>query len=75
MKLTKSQLKQIIKEEISGINLNEEIDSSAIRAFFTEEEWEAIDEALAEYQDQGDDEAELADSIGDKVRALFQGGV
>ena len=42
-----------------------------IRNFFTEDEWDAIDSALADYQDYGDKEAELMSSIGDKMYNLF----
>ena len=42
-----------------------------VRAFFTENEWDAIDSALADYQDYGDKEAELMSSIGDKMYNLF----
>ena len=42
-----------------------------IRNFFTEDEWNAIDSALADYQDYGDKEAELMSSIGDKMYGLF----
>jgi len=42
-----------------------------VRQFFTENEWNAIDSALADYQDYGDKEAELMNSIGNKMYALF----
>ncbi len=42
-----------------------------VRDFFTEDEWNAIDSALADYQDYGDKEAELMSSIGDKMYNLF----
>ena len=43
-----------------------------IRSFFTETEWEAIDSALADYQDYGDNEAELMSSIGEKMTEMYQ---
>ena len=43
-----------------------------IRSFFTETEWDAIDSSLADYQDYGDNEAELMSSIGDKMHELFK---
>ena len=43
-----------------------------VRAFFTENEWDAIDSALADYQDYGDNEAELMSSIGDKMYQKFK---
>ena len=42
-----------------------------VRQFFTQDEWDAIDSALADYQDYGDKEAELMNSIGNKMYALF----
>ena len=42
-----------------------------VRQFFTEDEWNAIDSALADYQDYGDKEAELMNSVGNKMYALF----
>tara|TARA_Y100000356_G_C11024436_1_gene165163 strand:- start:81 stop:248 length:168 start_codon:yes stop_codon:yes gene_type:complete len=46
-------------------------DYNTVRNFFTEDEWNAIDSALADYQDYGDKEAELMSSIGDKMYNLF----
>ena len=43
-----------------------------IRSFFTEDEWNAIDSALDDYQDYGDNEAELMSSIGDKMYQMFK---
>ena len=43
-----------------------------IRSFFTEDEWNAIDSALADYQDYGENEAELMSSIGDKMYEMFK---
>ena len=43
-----------------------------IKSFFTEDEWNAIDSALADYQDYGDNEAELMSSIGDKMYQMFK---
>ena len=42
-----------------------------IRNFFTEDEWNAIDSALADYQDYGTKEAELMNSVGNKMYQLF----
>ena len=42
-----------------------------IRNFFTEDEWNAIDSALADYQDYGEKETELMNSVGDKMYKLF----
>ena len=43
-----------------------------IRSFFTETEWDAIDSALADYQDYGDNEHELMSSIGEKMTEMYQ---
>ena len=43
-----------------------------IKSFFTDSEWNAIDSALADYQDYGETEAELMSSIGDKMYQMFQ---
>ena len=42
-----------------------------IKSFFTDSEWDAIDSALADYQDYGETEAELMSSIGQKMYELF----
>ena len=42
-----------------------------VRDFFTEDEWDAIDSALADYQDYGEHETDLMNSIADKMQMLF----
>tara|TARA_Y100000817_G_C16833098_1_gene534427 strand:- start:517 stop:693 length:177 start_codon:yes stop_codon:yes gene_type:complete len=42
-----------------------------VRSFFTDEEWDAIDSAMADFQDYGDRETELMNSIGQKMNDLF----
>ena len=42
-----------------------------VKDFFTEEEWDAIDSALADYQDYGEKETDLMNSIGEKMYKLF----
>ena len=42
-----------------------------VRSFFTESEWDAIDSALADFQDYGEHETELMNSIGQKMHDLF----
>ena len=44
---------------------------SIVRQFFTDDQWDAIDRALNDYQDYGDDEAEVADTIQRKIGQLF----
>ena len=43
-----------------------------IKSFFTNDEWDAIDSALSDYQDYGDTESELASTIGNKLYQLFK---
>ena len=43
-----------------------------IKGFFTEDEWDAIDSALADYQDYGDKEAELNSTIGNKIYEMYK---
>ena len=43
-----------------------------IKSFFTDDEWNAIDSALADYQDYGDNESELMSSIGDKMYQMYK---
>ena len=43
-----------------------------VKEFFTDAEWDAIDSALADYQDYGDKEADLMNSISNKMNRLFQ---
>ena len=42
-----------------------------IKSFFTSDEWDAIDSALADFQDYGDREMDLMNSIGSKMHDLF----
>ena len=46
-------------------------DFQVIRDFFTDAEWDAIDSALADYQDYGDRESDLMNSVADKMQLLF----
>ncbi len=43
-----------------------------IQSFFTDDEWNAIDSALSDYQDYGDNESELASTIHGKLYRLFK---
>ena len=38
---------------------------------FTEDEWDAIYNAMADYQDHGEEECDLAYSVQNKITALF----
>tara|TARA_R100001509_G_scaffold151722_1_gene111372 strand:+ start:401 stop:574 length:174 start_codon:yes stop_codon:yes gene_type:complete len=42
-----------------------------VRDFFTDDQWDAIEHALGDYQDYGDNEADLASQINDKMDKLF----
>ena len=42
-----------------------------LQIMFTEDEWNAIYDAMADYQDHGETETELAYSIQEKITALF----
>ena len=46
-------------------------DLQTVKDFFSDREWDAIDSALADYQDYGDEEAKLMNSIGQKMQMLF----
>ena len=46
-------------------------DLQVIRDFFTDAEWDAIDSAMADYQDYGDRESDLMNSVADKMQLLF----
>ena len=42
-----------------------------LQVMFTEEEWDAIYNAMADYQDHGEQETDLAYSVQSKITALF----
>tara|TARA_B100001175_G_C19342600_1_gene558212 strand:- start:282 stop:467 length:186 start_codon:yes stop_codon:yes gene_type:complete len=42
-----------------------------IEGFFTDEQWNAIENALGDYGDYGDEQAEMASEIGDKIYSLY----
>ena len=46
-------------------------DLQTVKDFFSDREWDAIDSALADYLDYGDEEAQLRNSIGQKMQMLF----
>ena len=46
-----------------------------IKGFFTSDEWDAIDSALSDFQDYGERESELNDSVGRKIYELFKGDI
>ena len=46
-------------------------DTTSIKEFFTNEEWDAIYEAMSEFQDYGDYESDMTDSVQSKISKLF----
>jgi len=44
---------------------------AVIKSFFTDVEWDAIDSALSDYQDYGEEATELMVSISNKMYDLF----
>ena len=42
-----------------------------VEGFFTDDEWNAIEYALEDYQDYGDNAAKLASQIEDKIYSLY----
>ena len=42
-----------------------------VEDFFTDSEWLAIEEALGDYQNYGDNAVELVTRIGDKISLLY----
>ena len=45
--------------------------TNAIRDYFTETEWDAIFDAICEFQDHGEDEHLISHTIQMKIRELF----
>ena len=53
--------------------LDSQATSAAIyKQLFTDAEWDAIDSALNDYQDYGDEEANIADSIQAKIATIYK---
>ena len=42
-----------------------------IKEFFTDDQWDAIDRAMADFQDYGEEEAEMSDEIRHKISLLY----
>ena len=52
--------------------LDSQATSAAIyKQLFTDDEWDAIDSAMKDYSDYGDEEADIADSIRAKISTIF----
>ena len=53
--------------------LNDQKTSAVIyKQLFTDAEWDAISSALNDYQDYGDEEANIADSIQLKISTIYR---
>ena len=53
--------------------LNDQKTSAVIyKQLFTDAEWDAISSALEDYQDYGDEEAAIADSIQEKIHTIYK---
>ena len=50
---------------------SQELSASVYRQLFTDAQWDAIDSALSDYADYGDDEAEIATEIKHKIFTIF----
>ena len=51
--------------------MNDTLSAKIYRQLFTEDQWDAIDSALSDYADYGDDEAQIADEIKAKIFTIF----
>ena len=53
------------------IDLPTEDFRDTVKAYFTDDQWDAIDRALADFQDYGEEEAEMSDEIRHKISLLY----
>ena len=53
------------------IDLPTEDFRDTVKAYFTDDQWDAIDRALADFQDYGEAEAEMSDEIRHKISLLY----
>ena len=51
--------------------MNDTLSAKIYRQLFTDDQWDAIDSALSDYADYGDDEAQIADEIKAKIFTIF----
>ena len=55
------------------MTLDSQATSAAIyKQLFTDAEWDAISSAMGDYSDYGDEEANLADSIQEKIATIYK---
>jgi len=47
-------------------------DLTLVRNFFSDDEWNAIESAMNDYADYGDEESDLASNVQSKLYQLFQ---
>jgi len=47
-------------------------DLNVVRNFFTDDEWNAIESAMNDYADYGDEESDLSSNIQSKLYQLFK---
>ena len=66
-----SSLKSLSIPILTSLSEMSTLTDSNMKDFFTEDEWDAIYSALADYQDHGQDETEIAYQIQSKITALF----
>ena len=52
--------------------LNEQMSAVVYKQLFTDAEWDAIDSAMGDYSDYGDEEANIADSIQAKIATIYK---
>ena len=51
---------------------DQQMSATIYKQLFTDAEWDAISSALNDYQDYGDEEARIADSIQLKISAIYR---
>jgi len=52
--------------------MTDTLSKSIYRQLFTDAEWDAIYDAIGDYQDYGEEETDLMFSVRAKISALFQ---
>ena len=52
--------------------ISQETTAAIYKQLFTDAEWDAISSALNDYQDYGDEEANIADSIQQKISTIYK---
>tara|TARA_A100001515_G_C4508227_1_gene189147 strand:- start:450 stop:692 length:243 start_codon:yes stop_codon:yes gene_type:complete len=65
-------LSSVPKDTMALIDLPTEDFRDTVKAYFTDEQWDAIDRAMADFQDYGDEEAEMSIEIQSKIASLYE---